>query len=221
MKRYLPFILIVLVAAITGGAGTMLLRAKQRVLANAGGLRTPSGNVQIKPLHVSGPASAPVTIEEFGDFQCPSCANTSSTIRELAKDYGGRLRVVFWHFPLALHRHGREAALAAEAASLQGRFWEMHDALYENQSSWSRSPDVGPLFNEYAVKAGLNVARFRKDMDSPEVAARVDQERNYGTSRGVQRTPTLFIKDQEFPPPFTPERLRERIDAALAAAKSS
>ncbi len=221
MKRYLPFILIVLVAAITGGAGTMLLRAKQRMPSDRGGIQTLSGNVQIKPSHVLGPDNAPVTIEEFGDFQCPACAETSSAIRVLAKDYGGRLRVVFWHFPLALHRHGREAALAAEAASLQGRFWQMHDALYGNQSSWSRSPEVGPVFNDYAMKAGLNVVRFKKDMNSPEVATRVDQERDYGASRGVRNTPTLFIKDQEFPPPFTPDRLRERIDAALEAAKSS
>src|SRR5205814_4081468 len=92
--------------------------------------------------HVRGRSDAPVTIIEFGDFQCPPCANLSEPINQLERDYRSRLRIVFRHFPLPNHQHAREAALASEAASLQGRFWEMHDLLYREQSVWSKAQDV-------------------------------------------------------------------------------
>jgi protein-disulfide isomerase len=161
-------------------------------------------------------------LEEFADFQCPACARTTlDMIRPLETDYGSRLRVVFWHFPLPNHKHGRDAALAAEAASLQGRFWEMHDLLYENQRAWSDVDDARPLFDEYAAKLHLDVERFKKDFASDEVAARVDRQKEQGVSRGVQNTPTIFINNQPVTPPFSPERLREAIDTALTGQKTS
>src|SRR4030095_2168753 len=133
MKRYFPFILIAVVAMLTVGSGAMLYRAKQRAVAavSATGEAGASATSAMKPEHFRGEAGAPVTLEEFGDFQCPACALTAEVIRPLEKVYGGRLRVVFWQFPLPAHQHGRDAALAAEAASMQGRFWEMHDLLYQ------------------------------------------------------------------------------------------
>jgi protein-disulfide isomerase len=173
------------------------------------------------PQHVRGASGAPVTLEEFGDFQCPACANTARAIHPLEGAYGGRLRIVFWQFPLPVHQHGRDAALAAEAASLQGRFWEMHDLLYQNQAKWSGETDVRPLFERYAQELHLDVQRFKKDFESEQVAAQVDRQREHGVSRGVQNTPTLFINNQLIAPPVTPERLREAIDAAMPVHKSS
>src|SRR6266581_6489326 len=150
MKRYLPFIIIALVAVLTIGSGAMLYHAKQRAAARS----SPTANrakFEMPPQHVRGASKASITLEEFADFQCPACAKTMvKMIRRLEKDYGSRLRVVFWHFPLPNHKHGRDAALAAEAASLQGRFWEMHDLLYQNQLVWSQANDARPMFNEYA-----------------------------------------------------------------------
>jgi protein-disulfide isomerase len=219
MKRYFPFILIAVVAMLTIGSGAMLYRAKLRSGAGTGA--TGSGASAMTPQHVRGASGAPVTLEEFGDFQCPACANAARAIHPLEAAYGKRLRIVFWQFPLPVHQHGRDAALAAEAASLQGRFWEMHDLLYQNQAKWSGETDVRPLFERYAQELHMDVQRFKKDFESEQVAARVDRQREHGVSRGVQNTPTLFINNQLIPPPVTPERLREAIDAAMPGHKSS
>jgi protein-disulfide isomerase len=219
VKRYLPFVIISAVAALTLAAGAMLFHAKQRSVL--GGNASIGAKSAVAPQHMRGASNAPVTLEEFGDFQCPACATTADLLRVVENDYGPRLRMIFWNFPLPSHRHGRQAALAAEAASLQGRFWEMHDLLYQNQANWSKEADVRPLFESYAQELHLDVERFRKDVASEEAAALVDRQREHGISRGVQNTPTLFINSRVAAPPFTPERLHEAIDAAMPGHKNS
>ena len=219
MKRALPFIIIAAVGIGTVGAGAVLYRAK---LAAAVGTTAKPGRPGMNPDHVRGEPSAVVTLEEFADFQCPSCALTTlQSIRPLEEDFGSRLRVVFWHFPLPNHKHGRDAALAAEAASRQEKFWEMHDLLYQTQPVWSEITDIRALFEQYAQQLKMDVARFKKDFDSPEVAQVVDRERQQGVSRGVQNTPTLFINGKVIPPPHNPERLHEAVEAAMSAGKNS
>jgi protein-disulfide isomerase len=219
MKRYLPFIIILAAAMLTIGSGVALYRAKQRPLTGGDGAVDSQSGI---PWHVRGGSEPRVTLEEFGDFQCPPCAATTlNSIAPLEKEYGDRLRVIFWEFPLAMHEHARDAALAAEAASLQGRFWEMHDRLYQNQETWSKAPNVRLLFDSYAQELHLNVERFRKDFDSAEVAARVDRQREYGVTRGAKNTPTLFINNREFAPPFTPERLHEAVEMEMSGHKES
>ena len=136
MKRYLPFLIVAVVALVTFGAGLMLYRAK--VLPEPTGAK----DSETSALHMRGNAKAPITLEEFGDFECPPCAIMSPAIHQLEKDYGAKLRVIFRHFPLAMHKHAREAAIASEAAHLQGKFWEMHDLLYKEQAAWSKAADV-------------------------------------------------------------------------------
>jgi protein-disulfide isomerase len=219
MKRSLPFVIIAAVAALTVGAGAMLYRAKERAIAGGGVTGPSTSEVGGEPLHVRGQPGAPVTLEEFGDFQCPSCATAAEVIGKLEQDYGPRLRVVWRNFPLAMHAHALEAALAAEAAGLQGRFWEMHDLLYKNQAVWSKGSDpatAGQFFTAYARSLGLDVERFAKDSASDEVKARVISDGEHGVSRGVKNTPTLFINDRDVRTFFSPERLHEAIDAALA-----
>jgi len=228
MKRYLPFIIIAAVAALTVGAGVMLYRAKQRAISTASTTSKPvdktmsetADTFEGKAAHVRGAPDAPVTLEVFGDFQCPSCATISGVISKLEQEYGPRLRVVFRHFPLAMHPHAMDAALAAEAAGLQGRFWEMHDMLYQYQSVWSKASDPRRLFEAYAGSLGLDVDRFREDSSSDEVRTRVITEGEDGVSRGVKNTPTLFVNGQ-VRTAFTAERLRDAIDAALIGHKTS
>ena len=221
MKRYLPFVIIAAVAVLAAGAGAILYRAKQRTSAvGSPAVAGSPGQPGAEPLHVRGDPDAPVTLEEFGDFQCPTCATVSAVIGQLEQDYGHRLRVVFRHYPLPMHSHASEAALAAEAAGLQGRFWEMHDLLYKNQAVWSKASDVRPLFTEYARSLGLDAERFAKDSNSDEIKARVFWEGQQGVSRGVKNTPTLFINGRELTPPFSPERLRAEIDAAPGGSKN-
>lgn len=218
MKRALPFIIIAAVAIVTAGSGAMLYHAKRERIEGSTTASSGSGD---KPEHVRGSANAPVTLEEFADFQCPSCAMTTlQSIRPMEDSFGSRLRVVFWHFPLPNHKHGRDAALAAEAAGRQGKFWEMHDLLYERQGDWSKAADIHPIFESYAESLKLNVERFKKDFENPDVAAAVDRNHKQGEARGVQNTPTIFINGHEFPPPFNPDRLHEAIDAAMASKNS-
>jgi len=218
MKRYLPFVIIAAVAVLAAGAGAMLYRVKERAITGGGVTRPSTNETGAEPLHVRGQPGAPVTLEEFGDFQCPSCATEAEVISKLEQDYGPRLRVVWRNFPLAMHAHALEAALAAEAAGLQGHFWEMHDLLYKNQAIWSTASDVRPFFNMYARSLRLDVERFAKDSTSDEVKARVVSDGERGVSRGVKNTPTLFINDREVRTAFSPERLHQAIEAALAEA---
>jgi protein-disulfide isomerase len=210
MKRYLPFLIVTLVALLTIGSAVALYRAYR--------LPTPTASKDPgeSKLHVRGDAKAPVTIEEFGDFECPPCAMMSVALHQLEKEYGSKLRVIFRQFPLAMHPHAREAAIASEAAHLQGKFWEMHDLLYEKQAQWSKSTDVPSLFHSFAATLGLDVERFKKDMQSPEIAARVTADQEQGRARGVTSTPTIFVNDTALPSKSTnPPGVRAAIDAAL------
>jgi protein-disulfide isomerase len=216
MKRYLPFLIVTLVALLTVGTGVALYRAN--VLPTPTASKDPGAS----KLHVRGDAKALVTLEEFGDFECPPCATMSKALHQLEKDYAGKLRLIFRHYPLAMHPHAREAALASEAAHLQGKFWEMHDLLYEKQAQWSKSADVPTLFHSFAQTLGLDVERFKKDMQSPELNARVTADREDGASRGVTSTPTIFINDTALPPKSTnPPGVRAALEAALKEKSKS
>ncbi|HSV62401.1 MAG TPA: thioredoxin domain-containing protein [Chthoniobacterales bacterium] len=208
MKRFLPFLIVTAVALITFGSGYALYRSKQVAPGATSGV---AGGI-----HVRGKANAAVTIEEFGDFQCPPCGTMSGVLHKLGEQYGSRLRLIFHHFPLAVHAHAGEAAIAAEAAHEQGKFWEMHDVLYKEQALWSKAPDVPALFNGYASSIGLDMERFKSDLLKPEVAARIDADQKLGTSRGVTSTPTLFVNNSVLPVAETnPTGVQKAIEAAL------
>src|SRR5205814_5667343 len=131
-------------------------------------------------------------------------------------DYASSLRVIFRNFPFSNHEHAHEAAYAAEAAGLQGRFWEMHDLLYREQSVWAKNSDVQSLFDSYAGMIGLNLERFKKDVSGEQVKAKVESDRKLDESLGVRNTPTIFINNQSVPPAsLNPAALRAAIDAAV------
>jgi NhaA family Na+:H+ antiporter len=215
MKRLLPFAIVALVGIITLASGALLYRAKRLPIpAPAKDAALPAGPSE--SLHVRGRSDAPVTLEEFGDFQCPPCGTLSARLDEIERDYGSRLRVIFREFPLAMHAHAREAAFAAEAAGLQGRFWEMHDLLYREQISWSKAANTRVLFLAYAGLLRLNVAQFQKDIAGPEVPTRVALDQKRGAALGVTSTPTVFVNGRAVPSAtLNPASLRLAIDAAL------
>ena len=221
MKRFLPFIIIAFVGLVTVGGGAFIYRAKTQS-ANATGKTTPAEeDAGDSSLHVRGPRSAPVTLEIYGDFQCPPCATSSIAIDELQKQYAGKMRVVFHEFPLEMHQHAMEAAMAAEAAGIQGKFWEMHDMLYQHQSDWSKLSNVRNLFESYADSIKIDVARFRADCQAADLRARIMVDGKFGEARGVKNTPTIFVNGTLGKAPFTKDRLREAIDGALATRKDS
>jgi protein-disulfide isomerase len=221
MKRYLPFIIVVGVALVTFGSGTMLYRAKRPQVKNIPENQSVAARSDASA-HVRGNPDAPVTLEEFGDFQCPPCGQFAVFVEELLKEYDSRLRVVFRNFPLPVHEHAREAALAAEAAGFQGKFWEMHDTLYREQLAWSKAPNTRELFESYAGTLGLDLEQFKKDMESDKARGRVDSDHALADSLGVKVTPTLFINNRPVDPQEkNPEGVRAAINAALAEKSKS
>jgi protein-disulfide isomerase len=219
MKRSAPFIIVVVVALAAIGGGAYFYRTKSAANPTLKISKTETE----KPgeiVHVLGPADAVVTLEEFGDFQCPPCGRLSEPINQLQKQYN--LRVIYREFPLAIHANAKNAAYAAEAAARQGRFWQMHDLLYREQAVWSKSTDARALFNAYAGMLQLDLDRFRKDMDSPEVEKKVELDQGRGTAIGVKNTPTIFLNNEAVPgPQSNPEQLTGLVEAALKKAKPS
>lgn len=221
MKRFLPFLLILLVAVLAVGGGTMLYRAKKRAQPPliVGPAPAPAKEGDSDKFHAEGPADAPVTLEIYGDFQCPACAIASQVVDELRKDYEKKMRVVFYEFPLAMHAHALEAAMVAEAAGLQQHFWPMHDMLYKYQQVWSKASDPTRFFNAYAGSMGLDLARFAADVKSNELKARIQAQGDAGVLRGVKNTPTIFINGKELRGAFDEATIKAAIDEALANKK--
>lgn len=228
MKRLLPFAIIIIVLGAGLAVGLYLKRSVQESAkaippapATQGATpgATPTAAVPgAEPVHARGPASAPITLEEFADFQCSACGGVYPNFKAVEGEFGERLRVVFREFPLTPpHQHAVTAAHAAEAAGLQGKFWEMHDLLYENQQAWAEAFDVRPLFEGYASKIGLDVERFKKDQTSEGVETRIFLDGRRGHSLGVKGTPTVFLNGAEVPweQVRTVEGLRAAINKAL------
>lgn len=135
-----------------------------------------------------GPADAKVTIIEFSDFQCPFCSKGRATIEEVLKAYPKEVRVVFKNLPLDFHPHAEPAARAALAAGKQGKFWEMHDALFEHQT------ELGEKFYEsQAESLGLDMGKFKKDMSSDEVTKQIESDKKLAGENGIQGTPGFFV----------------------------
>jgi protein-disulfide isomerase len=217
MKRYLPFIIVGAVAVMTLVGGGIFYRAKHPPT-----LVLPAKSAEAAPdtgaIHTRGNPKAAVTLEEYGDYQCPPCGTLAGPLKDLEHEYGDRLRVIFHHLPLIVHAHAKEAAWAAEAAALQGKFWEMHDLLYREQAVWSKSSDVRPLFAAYAGMIGLDVSRFQKEIESEEVKTRVNTDLREAAKIGVTGTPTLFVNNRVVKTmPGDVASIRAAIDEALKA----
>ena len=211
MKKYLPFLIIGFVALATLTSGALLYRAKRFPGQSLASLWTEPGSTA----HSIGPAHSTVTLLEYGDFQCPPCGILSEPINEISHEFP-KLRVVFKNFPLPMHQHAYDAARAAEAAGLQGKFWQMHDLLYKEQATWAKASDARALFNKYAGTIGCDVERFEKDVDSEAVAALIKADQDEGTKLGVKNTPTVFLNNAMVPvASLDPKDLRAAVEAAL------
>jgi protein-disulfide isomerase len=214
MKSYAPVAIIAGVLFIALAGGTSLFLWKERT-AQTKTASIKNGKPGAEPPQVRGPFNARVKIEEFGDFQCPSCAALSPALSQSEQKYHGRLCVIFRQFPLASHPHAQEAARAAEAAGLQGRFWEMHDLLYGSQLVWTRAADTRELFNQFAKSLGIDVERFKIDLESEQVKRRIDADQQRAASLGVNSTPAIFINGRRLPDSSLNQKaLQEAIDAA-------
>jgi protein-disulfide isomerase len=134
-----------------------------------------------------------VTVVEFADFQCPACAAAHPIVKEVLEKYKGKITFIYRHFPLNQHKNARLAARAAEAANNQGKFWEMHDMLYENQKEWSESSSAKEVFTGYAKVLGLNNEIFEKAINSTDFDDAIQHDYVDGVTLGVNSTPTFFL----------------------------
>jgi protein-disulfide isomerase len=156
-----------------------------------------------------GAPMARVTIVEFSDFECPYCGRATPIVERLLEEYPGEVRLVFMNYPLPAHTHAMPAARAAVAAGLQGKFWEMHDLLFDHQTQLTDED-----LDRYAESIGLDMERFHADLRSPEVQASVDADRDLGHELDVDGTPTIFINGRRFRegPPSLPAYIREELE---------
>jgi protein-disulfide isomerase len=210
MKRYLPFVIIILVLAI--GIGVFAILWKRNSTGNANSafansnIQAPPSNGNATPVSASSPdssaglkkpnvkVSSPVVIEEYGDYQCPPCGQLYPELKQIEEEYGNQVQIVFHHFPLMkMHKNALAAAHAAEAARNQNKFWEMHDHLYRNQKEWSELEDPRAVFLSYAQQLKLNLDRFKQDMESNLVDQRISADIQRGQNLGVTGTPTVFL----------------------------
>ncbi len=168
-------------------------------------------NIQIGNAPSWGPANAKVTIVEFSDFECPFCSRGATTVEQLKKDYAGKIRVVFKHLPLSFHRNAKPAAVASMAAHRQGKFWEFHDKLFANFRNLNQANYV-----KWAQEVGLDVERFKKDLNDPALAKYVDADASYANSVGANGTPTFFVNGHILVGAQPIFRFKQMIDAALA-----
>ncbi|MCP2167683.1 DsbA family protein [Goodfellowiella coeruleoviolacea] len=223
LNLILTAVVVVLAVAVLGG---VLLTNRSAADGTSAALRPPGSHT------LSQSTDDKVTVVEFLDFQCPACVAYHTNItRQLEQDYQDRFTFVPRHFPLDMHPLAVPAARAAEAAGRQGRYREMHHALYDGFDSWavtedgrSTSADLAratAAFERFASQVGLDLDRFRADLSSPKVQAAIDQGRADGRRLGVTSTPTFFVNGVRFQPQATSiadidRELRALIDRELA-----
>jgi protein-disulfide isomerase len=175
--------------------------------------------------HIKGSATATVSVIEYGDFQCPACASYEPILFKLQAEYGDRVTFVFRNFPLYQnHPNAETASMAAEAAGMQGKYWEMHDLLYQKQAEWSSASTgsvVADYFDKYAASLGLDVAKFDTDLKSDTVRSKIQKDVTGANAAAVDHTPTFFINLTQIQNPKGYDEFKSLIDAALASSTSA
>ncbi len=167
--------------------------------------------------HIQGPADAPVTLVQYGDYECPYCGAAYPIIKEVQARMGERLRFVFRNFPITTsHPHAEKAAEAAEAAATQGRFWRMHDVLYENQRHLGDQD-----LRAYAEKLGLDLELFDQELAEHVHAERVHEDFMSGVRSGVNGTPTFFINGVRHDDSYETETLLAALERAAASERGT
>ncbi len=226
-----PMAIIGLVLLIVVAGGIWLYSTSRstptapRANANSNQAKTPQVPVNAplgaQPPNQAGSPTASVTIEEFADFQCGSCATAHPTMNEVKSLYGSRIRFIFRHYPLAIPAHDKsyDAAVVAEAAGMQGKFWDMQNLLFTNQQAWTTNPNYKQIWNEYAQKLGLDMDKFQTDAAGVFAKGRVDADMQRGRGLNVNSTPTIYVNGVSIPfDQVKVDSLKRIIDAEIQKA---
>ena len=170
----------------------------------------------IKGLKPNGTSTPSVVIIEYSDFQCPACRSYYPIARQIIEEYGDKITFAYRHFPLiSIHANAEFAARAAEAAGKQGKFWEMHDMLFEKQNEWSGEADIEKMFISYAELIGINTEQFKKDWVSQEIKTKVKNARLGAVKAGLNSIPTFFIDGEKIKNPNSLDDFKLLINKAL------
>lgn len=164
-----------------------------------------------------GTPSAKVTMVEFGDFQCPACGAVHPAVKQIVSEYKDKVYFVFRNFPLPMHPNAPLAAQAAYAAGQQGKFWEMHDKLYESQDEWSEKPSgqAKDILTSFAKDLGLDMTKFESDLTKNAGNTKIQKDQNDGYQLGVDSTPTFYINGTKFSAVLSYDQLKKEIDSRL------
>lgn len=165
---------------------------------------------------VKGNPDALVTVVEYLDFECEACRVYYPIIKQLKEEYKDKVRFVVRYFPLPGHKNSMTSAVAVEAAGKQGKFWEMHDKLYDTQKDWGEKQVTTPsVFEDYARQIGLDMEKYKNDINSSEVRDRINRDKSSASSLGIQGTPTFFINGEKIPNPKGYEDFKSLIDGLM------
>jgi Na(+)/H(+) antiporter nhaA 2 len=180
-----------------------------------------SGNIAE---HVYSKSDSKVTLVEYGDYQCPGCKTASNRIKAIAEEYKGKINLVFRNYPLvSIHPNALAAASVAEAAGLQGKYWQMHDLLYDKQDEWTSATanDRMDYFIEYANELKLNIDQFKKDIESEKVKAKIKYDQAIGAKAKVSGTPSFTLNGKDLDSKIWGDdsKLKAALDEAINSNK--
>ncbi len=233
-KSFAPLIIIGLIALATVAAIYFVSQSGEKTEDPAPNANTQTQNTDEQllkryaeapagatPANILGSPDAVVVVEEFADFQCPTCGVIHPKMKEVISQYGSKIKFVFRNYPLTqIHPNAYEASLAAEAAGAQGRFWQMQDMIFKGQPTWSNQRNARATFKEYAERIGLDVEKFENDTLGTMAKTRVDADIQRGRALNIQSTPTVLINGR--PVPFNQlevASLKSLIDAEFVRIK--
>lgn len=159
--------------------------------------------------------SGKLTIVEFGDYECPACGAVYPGLKQVLSEYSGKVNFVYRHFPLMQHKSAEIAAAAAEASGMQGKYWDMHNMLYERQDEWDEGADALGFFRKYATEIGLDVEKFVSDMGSEQAKQKVRNDLTDGLALGINSTPSFFFDGELYKKGFSYNDFKTEIESRL------
>ena len=214
-KRFL-----LILAALVVLFGGFLFFSKNKQTANAPGGNNGSSQVSN---HTQGDGKKGVTLIEYGDYQCPACGAYFPVLLQVQQKYGNDITFQFRNFPLVqIHQNAMAAARAAEAADKQGKFWQMHDTLYQQQKSWESAGNASVIMEDFATQLGLNVDKFKQDFNSSAIADTINADTKAAQAIGATGTPTFVLNGKKLDslPERSLEAFSKLVDAAISQASS-
>lgn len=201
------------IAATVGGMVYFVSREKPIATNNL--TATAIENIIAPDDQIKGGQDAKAVLVEYSDFQCPACGFYYPVVKSLSEEFGNNLAIVYRHFPLPQHQHAKLMASAAEAAGKQGKFWEMHDMIFDNQKNWVNLRNVKDIILGYAESLELNIGQFKEALESKEIQQKVEKHYRDGVRASINSTPTFFLNGKKISNPRNYDEFRNIIFQAI------